>query len=179
MAKSARSATNLKSMTVDRLSKLRAEVETMLVSKVAERRRMIESTLEKLGGFSMERPSSRGPRAGVRGRVAPKYRNPDNPAETWAGRGLRPRWLVAALKSGKKLEHFSIDQPGKASARKTRRKQAKAARKGVGRKGLGRKGPGRKARRKAPVPRVAARARMRARAAAAPSPSPPTAVPTA
>ena len=41
-------------------------------------------------------------------KVKPKYRNPENRSETWSGRGLRPRWLVSALKSGKKLEHFAI-----------------------------------------------------------------------
>jgi hypothetical protein len=42
------------------------------------------------------------------GAVAPKYRNPENPAETWAGRGLKPRWLTAAIKGGKKIEDFAI-----------------------------------------------------------------------
>ena len=28
--------------------------------------------------------------------------------ETWAGRGARPRWMVAALKKGKKMERFLI-----------------------------------------------------------------------
>ncbi|WP_166209667.1 H-NS family nucleoid-associated regulatory protein [Cognatiluteimonas telluris] len=42
------------------------------------------------------------------GKVAPKYRNPANPAETWAGRGQAPRWLAAELKSGKTLEDFLI-----------------------------------------------------------------------
>jgi DNA-binding protein H-NS len=40
--------------------------------------------------------------------VAPKYRNPDQPSETWAGRGKQPRWLVAQLKSGKRIEDFRI-----------------------------------------------------------------------
>ena len=40
-------------------------------------------------------------RGGARGAVAPKYRNPENPAETWAGRVLKPRWLTAAIKGGK------------------------------------------------------------------------------
>jgi H-NS histone family len=48
---------------------------------------------------------------GARGAVAPKYRNPENPAETWAGRGLKPRWLAAAVKSGKKPEDFPIAGP--------------------------------------------------------------------
>ena len=45
---------------------------------------------------------------GVRRPVKPKYRNPANKVETWAGRGLRPRWVVAALKSGKQLDDFLI-----------------------------------------------------------------------
>jgi H-NS histone family len=44
--------------------------------------------------------------------VFPKYRNPDQPAETWTGRGKQPRWLTAKLSSGKKLEHSRI-QPSK------------------------------------------------------------------
>jgi DNA-binding protein H-NS len=56
--------------------------------------------------------------------VAPKYRNPENPSETWAGRGLRPRWLVAAIKGGKKLEDFAIGGATKgAPAKKGRKKR--------------------------------------------------------
>jgi DNA-binding protein H-NS len=65
------------------------------------------------------------------GSVAPKYRNPENPAETWAGRGLKPRWLAAAIKSGKKLENFLI--PGavaKASAAKPIKKTPKVRKAG-------------------------------------------------
>lgn len=42
------------------------------------------------------------------GKVAPKYRNPDNASETWTGRGKQPRWLAAKTKSGAKLESFLI-----------------------------------------------------------------------
>jgi len=42
-------------------------------------------------------------------KLKPKYRNPANKTETWSGRGLQPRWLVAAMKlTGKKLDHFEI-----------------------------------------------------------------------
>jgi DNA-binding protein H-NS len=40
--------------------------------------------------------------------VKAKYRNPEDRSQTWAGRGLRPRWLVALMKQGKKLEDFAI-----------------------------------------------------------------------
>src|SRR5215813_1635594 len=53
-------------------------------------------------------PGTRGSGIGVRGPVPPKYRNPQNPEETWAGRGLRPKWLAAAIKGGKSADDFLI-----------------------------------------------------------------------
>ena len=38
-----------------------------------------------------------------------RYRNPENPDETWSGRGKRPRWLELALQDGMKLEDFLVD----------------------------------------------------------------------
>jgi DNA-binding protein H-NS len=44
-----------------------------------------------------------------KGSVAPKYRDPKNPENTWTGRGRPPRWLAAAMKGGKaKKEDFLI-----------------------------------------------------------------------
>lgn len=40
--------------------------------------------------------------------VMPKYRNPERPSETWAGRGKTPRWLTAQLKSGRRIDDFRI-----------------------------------------------------------------------
>lgn len=40
-------------------------------------------------------------------KVAPKYRNAQT-GETWTGRGLQPKWVQAAIASGKKLEDFAI-----------------------------------------------------------------------
>jgi DNA-binding protein H-NS len=50
---------------------------------------------------------SKGPRAAV----APKYRNPGNPAQTWSGRGKRPLWFSEALKKkGVTAESMLIDR---------------------------------------------------------------------
>jgi len=104
---------NLKSMSVAKLSKLREQVNAVLNSKVAEERRAVQEQLNRLDRLAGTGMRVKGVGRGVRGPVAPKYRNPDDPAETWAGRGLKPRWLQAALKSGKKLEDFSIEAPQK------------------------------------------------------------------
>jgi DNA-binding protein H-NS len=50
-------------------------------------------------------------------RVLPKYRNPDT-SETWSGRGKRPRWLVAAVKSGRKIEEFRISEASSKARRR-------------------------------------------------------------
>jgi DNA-binding protein H-NS len=42
-----------------------------------------------------------------------KYRNPDNPSETWAGTGRKPKWLTEAEAKGKKLEDFEVKSEAK------------------------------------------------------------------
>jgi DNA-binding protein H-NS len=97
---------------------------------VTEQRHALESKLSKLGRFQggAGRAKSLFGRGGARGAVAPKYRNPDNPSETWAGRGLTPRWLRAAIKEGKKLDDFAIAASAAKPGKKTR-KSKKAAKK--------------------------------------------------
>jgi DNA-binding protein H-NS len=119
----------LKTMTIAKLRDLKSHVEAAISRKISERRHELEYELSKLdghhGGTRRGRPAGRG---GPRGAVAPKYRNPENPAETWAGRGLRPRWLVAALKGGKKIEDFAVSAPAKGSAVRQHKKSRKAKR---------------------------------------------------
>jgi DNA-binding protein H-NS len=101
---------SLSGMTVEALMDLRRRVDEML----HERRAELEKQLESIGG----RRVVRGGGSVLKGRKVPaKYRSPSG--ETWAGRGARPRWLVAAVRGGKKLDDFLIDE----SARKGRRKR--------------------------------------------------------
>lgn len=44
----------------------------------------------------------------TRGKVAPKYANPADPALTWTGRGRKPHWVQEHLDAGKKLEALEI-----------------------------------------------------------------------
>jgi len=86
-------------MSIDALLKLREDIEKVLNRKANE----LRSQLSRLGDeiVSEKKGSS------LKGRkVPPKYRSLSG--ETWAGRGAKPKWLVAALKRGKKLEHFLI-----------------------------------------------------------------------
>jgi DNA-binding protein H-NS len=121
---------NLKSMSIDALMGLRGKIDAVLTGKVADERRTLESELARLSRFEAGSGRSKGAFGrGARGKVAPKYRNPENPSETWAGRGLKPRWLAAALKSGKKLDDFVIGGVGKDTASKSAKKKVRAKRK--------------------------------------------------
>jgi len=104
---------SLSGMTVEALMDLQTRVDEAL----NERRAEIEKQL-KMFAVVGGRRVVRGGGSALKGRkVPPKYRGPSG--ETWAGRGARPRWLVAAIKRGRKLEDFLIDK----SARKGRRKR--------------------------------------------------------
>ncbi len=103
------SDTKLESRSVDELIALHQEINEKLNAKVLEQRRTLESELAKLNRFhggTARAKSAFG--NGARTPVAPKYRNPENPSETWAGRGLKPRWLKTAIESGKNADDFLI-----------------------------------------------------------------------
>jgi len=104
---------NLSGMTVEALMDLRTQVDEMLLKRRAE----LQEQLERIAVVDGAR-IVRGGRSALKGRkVLPKYRSPSG--ETWAGRGAKPRWLVAAIKGGKKIDDFLIDK----SARKGRKKR--------------------------------------------------------
>jgi len=90
----------LVSMSVQELLTMRDEINKVLSSKASE----LEKQIAQLHGLNGHAVKGRGARKGTK--VAPKYRGPGG--MTWAGRGARPRWLVAELKKGKKLEQFAI-----------------------------------------------------------------------
>ena len=73
------------------------------VSKVRALMAEYGLTVADLGGKS----PAKGKSGASTGKVAAKYRNAST-GDSWSGRGLQPRWLKAALASGKKLNDFVI-----------------------------------------------------------------------
>jgi len=112
---------NLSRMTVEALMDLRKRVDEMLHQHRAE----LEKQLQRMGraiALVGGRRIVRGGGSVLKGRkVPPKYRGPSG--ETWAGRGARPRWLVAAIKGGKKLDDFLIDKSARKGQKKRRSKR--------------------------------------------------------
>src|SRR5438093_8835840 len=114
--------TNLTNMDVGELLELQERVDATLV----QRRSELEKQLAQLGGTSTGAVRVGRGRRGIsvlKGRkVAAKYRGPSG--ETWAGRGAKPRWLIAAMKEGgKKLDEFLIEKSTGGEPKKRRAKR--------------------------------------------------------
>jgi DNA-binding protein H-NS len=103
-------------MSVDELWALHGEIASVLASKLAAEKAKLEERLRELQSNAVSSGSFRRERRPYP-RVLPKYRNPADPAQTWAGRGKQPRWLTAQLRSGKTLDDFRV-QPASGSARR-------------------------------------------------------------
>jgi DNA-binding protein H-NS len=106
----------LKSMSTDELWNLYEQVASSLAGRIVAEKAKLEERLRKIESASnVVRLDRRRPYP----KVSPKYQNPQNPAETWSGRGKQPRWLTAQLRSGKKLDSFLIKQSSKEERRQT------------------------------------------------------------
>ena len=101
---------DLNSMSTDELWAFHERITACLAARLTAEKDELERRLEQLKAKNSgkHRDSLVGRRPYPK--VGPKFRNPDRPSETWAGRGNRPRWLSAQLKSGKLIDDFRIER---------------------------------------------------------------------
>ena len=98
---------DFESMSADEMWTLHEEITAELAAKIHAEKKAIENRLRLLGNSRVQqnvRKSGRRPYP----IVLPKFRNPAEPSQTWAGRGKQPRWLTAELRSGKRIDDFRI-----------------------------------------------------------------------
>lgn len=120
---------NFDAMSVDDMWALHEEIGRILSERLAQEKRELERRLEQLRAEKEARandrhraPLTRTPQVRRKyPRVYPKYCNPDEPSETWSGRGKKPRWLVSAIGSGRTIEEFAINEAEPAVAAKAPR----------------------------------------------------------
>jgi DNA-binding protein H-NS len=126
---------DLESMSVEQLWSLHQLVASVLAGKISAEKARLDERLRQLvepgtaPANVKEMPHARRPYP----QVLPKYRNPLQPSETWAGRGKQPRWLTAQLRSGKQLDDFRIQPPSDRARRRNSRTNRKASEGGLNR----------------------------------------------
>jgi DNA-binding protein H-NS len=108
---------DLDKMPLEQLWLLHQKIALILARKIEAEKAVLDERLQQLE--SRAAGNAKAPTKGRRPypQVFPKYRNPANPAETWSGRGKQPRWIVAQLKSGKKMDYFLIEPAGSRARR--------------------------------------------------------------
>jgi len=121
---------NFSKMTMDALMSARTTIDQLLSKRLPSARKELEKRLSALSNFVGGESKGRKSKAKADGRsklkgrrVPPKYRSPDG--ETWSGRGMKPRWLSAAIKRGADLEDFTIGAGGRAKNKKASGKRGK------------------------------------------------------
>jgi DNA-binding protein H-NS len=101
---------NYEKMSYADLVGIEQEIARLKVEKQTSERAALKEKLTAIAreaGFDIQELFGKARKG--KGSVAPKYRDPKNPENTWTGRGRPPRWLAAALKGGKaKKEDFLI-----------------------------------------------------------------------
>ena len=94
---------DISNLSVEELRRLTAEAEALIESnkdqEIEDAYNNIINIAESVG-YSLEQLIEYGAhkrKKTTRKAVEPRYRNKNNPSETWTGRGKQPRWLVAEL----------------------------------------------------------------------------------
>jgi DNA-binding protein H-NS len=115
-------------MSVDELWSFHEAISSILSARITSEKLELEKRLAVLnrgriaieGGDASQSHKANGEARRKYPRVFPKYRNPQTPSETWSGRGKQPRWLAAAIKTGRKIEEFRIGETGVSKGRRQR-----------------------------------------------------------
>jgi len=125
----------LRSMSFEELLALKNQVEALIADRASAVRKQLQEKLSQIEGYART-PTARRAYAGrgrrphaLKGRkLVPKYRNPKNTSETWAGRGMMPLWLKALIAKGHKPAEFAVQKTAalqsKGSVKRGRRKKA-------------------------------------------------------
>jgi DNA-binding protein H-NS len=100
---------DLETMSLDELKSIKRDLDKAITNfdqrRKAEAKRDLEAKAREHGFSLAELVDAKGSK---RGPVAAKYRNPENPDQTWSGRGRQPAWYKNALENGTDPDTLAI-----------------------------------------------------------------------
>ncbi|MDD3529631.1 MAG: H-NS histone family protein [Gallionellaceae bacterium] len=104
---------DLKVLSIAELKSLQKDIASEMDARgKEERQKLLQEFREKARalGVSLEELLAVAPRGKAQGagKVAAKYANPANPAQTWTGRGKRPHWVSEYIAAGKSLDDIKV-----------------------------------------------------------------------
>ena len=113
-------------MQLEELWQLYERLAKVLADKITVEKRELQGRLAKLDRVEFVRETGNNLPPSLTNRVPrrkypkvlPKYCNPLDPSQKWSGRGKRPRWVVAALEAGHRLDDLKIKHASKGDRKK-------------------------------------------------------------
>lgn len=105
--------TKISALDVEDLEKIGTHIQATIVSKKSAAREALEQDVrQRIADSGFDPDEFLGAHKANGQKIAAKYRNPENPEQTWGGRGKRPNWMSNALASGKNLNDMLIPGGG-------------------------------------------------------------------
>ena len=104
---------DLDAMDLSDLKKLRKAVDRAIQDYEERKRTQARNAAEEAArelGFTLEELVAAKGMKKSRSISPAKYRNPDDPAQTWSGRGRQPQWMKDALENGADRDDFLIER---------------------------------------------------------------------
>ena len=87
-------------------TEVRAMIDTKAQERIAELKASIAAGQAELAALQPQPTPTK-----MANPSTPKYRDPEKPENTWAGRGKMPTWLKEKIDAGASLDDFLIDRP--------------------------------------------------------------------
>lgn len=102
---------DLSKLSIEEMEALAKDIEAEIVNRREADRERVLAQMRELAASIGTTPEDLFRKAGkpAEKTVAVKYRNPDDPAQAWTGRGKRPQWVNDALAAGKTLEDLAAE----------------------------------------------------------------------
>lgn len=101
---------DLSKFSLDDLKQLRKNVDKEIADYEKKKRQEALKAVQAVAkehGLSLDELVGKSSRS--RGATTPpKYRNPDNPEQTWSGRGRQPGWFKSRIEAGAKPKSMEI-----------------------------------------------------------------------
>lgn len=108
---------DLKSLNLRELKSLKRKVDNAIAAYEKRARKdalnAVKDKAKELG-FSLNELVGKSDASGSGGTAAsrtpaePKFRNPEDPSQTWSGRGRKPNWIKQAIDDGVDIESLRI-----------------------------------------------------------------------
>lgn len=101
----------LQGLDSSQLKELVAAANNVIEARRSEEKKEAMDQIKRLAaehGIQVDLRAEGGKAGKSRTPLPPKFANPDNPEQTWSGRGARPKWFKQALEAGKSEDEMLI-----------------------------------------------------------------------